>query len=105
MVRGQANRQPVAHLVIVMAGHQREDFVAAETAVAVVTAAALWAGGRMVIADELPMADLAGFIVYLFMLTWPIAGCIHHVQYRWQLSKLSNVNSAWHYPKMFYWNL
>jgi len=33
----------------------------------------IWAGGGMVIDGKMSIADLAGFIFYLVMLTWPIA--------------------------------
>lgn len=33
----------------------------------------LWTGGGMVIAQTLSLADLSAFIVYLVMLTWPLA--------------------------------
>lgn len=33
----------------------------------------LWTGGNMVISQTLSMADLSAFIVYLVMLTWPLA--------------------------------
>jgi ATP-binding cassette subfamily B protein len=33
----------------------------------------LWTGGSMVIAESLSLADLSAFIVYLMMLSWPLA--------------------------------